>query len=51
MYETAVRSNSFLVIAHGAPGEAERARGILEAAGAAHIGVHPESCRALARIP
>lgn len=49
-YETAVRSNRFLVIAHGTAGEATRAKDILEVAGAAHIGVHPEACRELVSL-
>jgi len=46
-YETAVSSNRFLVITHGTFEEAAQAKAILEQAGAAHIGVHAESCREL----
>ncbi len=46
-YETAVRSDKFLVIAHGAEAEAAKAKSILQMAGAAHIGVHSEACRQL----
>lgn len=46
-YETAVRSNQFLVIAHGPLGEAARAKEILELVGAVQVGIHPEGCRAL----
>lgn len=49
-YETAVKSNSFLVIAHGTGEDAARAKDILELAGAAHIGVHTESCRELVSL-
>jgi hypothetical protein len=40
-YETAVKSDKFLVIAHGTADEAAKARSILETAGAAQIAVHP----------
>jgi len=46
-YETAVKSNRFLVVAHGTGAEAAKAKEILELAGAAHIGIHAESCREL----
>lgn len=46
-YETAVRSDKFLVIAHGAEADAAKAKGILQMAGAAQIGVHAEGCRQL----
>jgi len=49
-YETAVRSNRFLVITHGSAGEAARARDILELAGAAHTGIHAECCRELVSV-
>ena len=49
-YETAVKSNKFLVIAHGPAGEAARAKDILETAGAAHIAIHPEVCRELVSL-
>lgn len=49
-YETAVRSNRFLVITHGTGEEAARAKELLEQAGAAHIGVHAESCRELVSL-
>lgn len=39
-YETAIGSDSFLVMAHDTPTRIEVARTILEAAGAAHVGVH-----------
>jgi hypothetical protein len=46
-YETAVKSNQFLVIAHGNGDEVSTARNILQTAGAAHVGVHAEACREL----
>ena len=46
-YETAVKSNKFLVIAHGTRNDVATAKNILETAGAAHVGVHPEVCREL----
>ena len=46
-YETAVKSNHFLVITHGTAAEAATAKEILQLAGAAQIGVHPEACREL----
>ena len=49
-YETAVRSNRFLVIAHGTSEETAKAKDILEVAGAAHIGIHAESCRKLLSV-
>ncbi|GLH73397.1 hypothetical protein GETHLI_18990 [Geothrix limicola] len=49
-YETAVKSNRFLVIAHGMGEEASKARHILEGAGAAHTCVHAESCRELVSV-
>jgi hypothetical protein len=49
-YETAVKSNQFLVVVHGTGNEAVRAKEILELAGASHIGIHPESCRELASM-
>jgi hypothetical protein len=39
-YETAVKSDKFLVIAHGTAGQVEQAKSILETAGAAHVDVH-----------
>jgi uncharacterized membrane protein len=39
-YETAIKSAKFLVIAHGTADEADKARSILETAGAAQIDVH-----------
>ena len=39
-YETAVKSDKFLVIAHGTSDEVAKAKGILETAGAAQIDVH-----------
>lgn len=49
-YETAVKSNQFLVVAHGTGAEAVKAKDILELAGAAHIGIHAESCRELVSL-
>jgi len=49
-YESAVKMNRFLVIAHGPAAEAARAKDILETAGAAHIGVHAEACRELVSL-
>jgi hypothetical protein len=39
-YETALKSDKLIVIAHGTSDEVTRARNILETAGAAHIAVH-----------
>lgn len=39
-YETAIKSDKFIVIAHGTAGQATQARSILETAGAAQIDVH-----------
>jgi uncharacterized membrane protein len=41
MYETAIKSDKFLVIAHGTAGEVAKAKGILETAGATQADVHP----------
>ena len=49
-YETAVKSDKFLVITHGTEDQVAEARSILHMAGAQHIGVHPEVCRELASI-
>jgi hypothetical protein len=49
-YESAVKANRFLVIAHGTGEEATRAKHILEAAGAAHTGIHAECCRELVSL-
>jgi len=49
-YETAVKSNKFLVIAHGTGEDVALARNILQMAGAAHVGVHPEACRELVSL-
>jgi uncharacterized membrane protein len=40
LYETALKSDKFLVIAHGTADEAAKAKSILETAGAAQIDVH-----------
>ncbi|MGD0231756.1 MAG: permease [Syntrophorhabdales bacterium] len=40
-YETAIKSDKFLVIAHGTADEAAKAKSIFETAGAAQISVHP----------
>jgi hypothetical protein len=40
VYETAVKSDKFLVIAHGTAGEVANAKSILETAGAAQVDVH-----------
>ena len=40
-YETAVKSDKFLVIAHGTADEVAKAKSILETAGATQIDVHP----------
>ncbi len=39
-YETAIKSNKFLVIAHGTTAEVAKAKSILETTGAAEIGQH-----------
>jgi len=39
-YETALKSDKFLVIAHGTANEVAKARGILETTGAAHVVAH-----------
>jgi uncharacterized membrane protein len=40
-YETAIKSDRFLVIAHGTADEAAKAKSILETAGATQIDFHP----------
>jgi len=40
-YETALKSDKFLVIAHGAADEVTKAKSILETTGAAQIAAHP----------
>jgi uncharacterized membrane protein len=40
-YETAVKSDKFLVIAHGTADEVTKAKSILETAGAAQVDFHP----------
>jgi uncharacterized membrane protein len=40
-YETAIKSDKFLVIAHGTADEVAKAKGILETAGAAQVDFHP----------
>jgi hypothetical protein len=40
-YETALKSDQFLVIAHGTPDEATKARHTLETTGAASVAAHP----------
>ena len=40
-YETAIKSDRFLVIAHGTADEVAKTKSILETAGAAQIDVHP----------
>jgi uncharacterized membrane protein len=47
-YETAVKSDKFLVITHGTEDQVAAAKSILHMAGAQHIGIHPEVCRELA---
>jgi hypothetical protein len=49
-YETAVKANKFLVIAHGTGEEVATAQNILQTAGAAHVGIHPEACRELVSL-
>jgi len=49
-YETAVKSDKFLVITHGTEDQVVEAKSILHMAGAQHIGVHPEVCRELVSI-
>jgi hypothetical protein len=39
-YETALKSDKFLVIAHGTADEVARAKGILETTGAAQVSAH-----------
>jgi hypothetical protein len=41
LYETALKSDKFLVIAHGTAGEVAKAKSILETAGATQADVHP----------
>jgi hypothetical protein len=41
-YESALKSDKFLVIAHGTSGQVTQARSILETAGAAQVDVHAE---------
>ncbi len=40
-YETALKADQFLVMAHGSAEEVARASGILDTAGAARLAVHP----------
>ncbi len=40
-YETALKSDKYLVIAHGSSDETAKAKSILETGGASHIDVHP----------
>jgi len=39
-YETALKSDKFLVIAHGTANEVAKAKSILETTGAAHVAAH-----------
>jgi hypothetical protein len=39
-YETALKSDKFLVIAHGTADEVAKAKSILETTGAAHVDAH-----------
>ena len=39
-YETAIKSDKFLVIAHGTSGQVTQAKSILETAGAAQVDLH-----------
>lgn len=39
-YETAIKSDKFLVIAHGTDGQVAQAKSILETAGAAQVDIH-----------
>src|ERR1035441_4065246 len=39
-YETAIKSDKFLVIAHGTAGQVAQAKSILETAGAAQVDIH-----------
>jgi sarcosine oxidase gamma subunit len=39
-YETALKSDKFLVIAHGTADEVAKAKSILETAGAARVDIH-----------
>ena len=39
-YETALKSDKFLVIAHGTAGQVEQAKSILETAGATQVDIH-----------
>lgn len=41
-YETAIKSDKFLVIAHGTAGQVAQAKSILETAGAAKVDIHAE---------
>jgi cytochrome c biogenesis protein ResB len=41
-YETALKSDKFLVIAHGTSGQVEQARSILETAGATQLDIHTQ---------
>jgi hypothetical protein len=40
VYETALKSDKFLVIAHGTAEEVSKAKSILKTAGAAHVDIH-----------
>jgi hypothetical protein len=42
-YETSVKAGKFILIAHGTPDEVEKARGILQTAGAEQVNVHTPS--------
>ena len=42
VYETALKSDKFLVLAHGTADEVARAKSILETAGAAQVNVHSD---------
>jgi len=39
-YETAIKSDKFLVVAHGTSGQVDQAKSILETAGAAQVDIH-----------
>ncbi len=42
-YETALKSDKFLVVAHGTADEVAKAKSVLETTGAAYVAAHPEA--------
>jgi hypothetical protein len=47
-YETALKTDKFLLIAHGSPAEATKAQAILRTTPVADLGVHGDAPRAVA---